>query len=76
MAVNVARMGDMRNTYEILVQKTEGERPLWRPRRKWEDNVRMELREAGREVLCLMRLAYDRERWRALVNTVMNLRVP
>jgi hypothetical protein len=69
-------MGDVRGAYSILVGKSEGRIPLGRPRRRWEDNNKMELREKGLEDVDWIRLAQDRDRWRALVNTVMNLRVP
>ena len=59
----------------VLVGKPEGKRPLGRPRRRWEDNIKMDLREVG-GVEDWMELAQDRDRWRALVNTVTNLRVP
>jgi hypothetical protein len=59
-----------------LVRKPEGRRPLGRPRRRWEDNIRMDLREVGCGVVDWMELAQDRDRWRALVSAVMNLRVP
>jgi len=61
--------------HRILVGKPEGKRPLGRPRRRWEDNIKMDLREVG-GVEDWMELAQDRDRWRALVKTVMNLRVP
>ena len=61
--------------HRVLVGKPEGKRPLGRPRRRWEDNIKMDLREVGR-VRDWMELAQDRDRWWALVNTVMNLRVP
>jgi hypothetical protein len=69
-------MGETRNAYRILVGKPEGKRPLGRPRRRWVDNLRMDFREIGREGKDWMDLAQDRDQWRALVNTVMNLRVP
>ena len=60
----------------FLVGKTVGERPLGRPRRRWEDTIKMDLQEVGRGCGDWMELAQDRERWRALVSTVMNFRVP
>jgi hypothetical protein len=60
----------------ILVGRPEGRRPLGRPRRRWEDNIKMDLREIGFEDVDWIILARDRDRWRALVNTVMNLRLP
>jgi hypothetical protein len=68
--------GAKRNAYRILVGKPEGKRPLGRPIRRWEDNIRMDLREIGWGSMDWIDLAQDRDRWRALVNTVMNLRVP
>ena len=72
---HVARMGEGRDVHRVLVGKPEGKRPLGRPRRRWEDNVKMDLREVGVSG-DWMELAQDRDRLRALVNTVMNLRVP
>jgi hypothetical protein len=69
-------MGEMRNVYRILVGKPEGKRPLGRPRRRWEDNIRMDLREIGCVGMDWIDLVQDRDQWRALVNMVMNLRVP
>jgi hypothetical protein len=69
-------MGEVRNAYNILVGKSEGRRPVGRPRRRREDNIRMDLREMGFGDVDWIYLAQDRDRWRALVNTVMNLRVP
>jgi hypothetical protein len=69
-------MGEMSGAYNILVRKNEGRRPLGRPRRRWEDNIKMDLGEIGFGDLDWIRLAQDRDRWRALVNTVMSLRVP
>jgi hypothetical protein len=69
-------MGERRGAYRVLVGKPEGRRPLGRPRRRWEDNIKMVLREVVREGMDWINLAQDRDRWRALVNTVMNLRVP
>jgi hypothetical protein len=62
--------------YRVLVGRPEGKRPLGRPRHRWEDNIRMDLREIGIDVANWIRLAQDRVQWRAFVNTVMNLRNP
>jgi len=62
--------------YRVLVRKHERRRPLGRPRRRWEDNIRMDLREVGCGCVDWMELAQDRDRWRALVSAVMNIRVP
>jgi hypothetical protein len=75
-AGHVARMGEKRNVYMLLVGKSEGKRPLGRPRRRWMDNIKMELLEMGLTVVDWIGLAQDRYRWRALVNSVMNFRVP
>jgi hypothetical protein len=69
-------MGERRGVYRVLVGKHERERPLGRPRRKWEDNIKMDLQEVGCGVVNWIDLAQDRDRWRALVSAVMNLRVP
>jgi hypothetical protein len=69
-------MGERRSAYRALVGKPEGRRPLERPRRRWKDNVKMDLREVGWGGVDWLRLAQDRDRWRALVYTVMNIRVP
>jgi hypothetical protein len=69
-------MGEGRGVYRILVGKPEGMRPLVRPRRRWEDNIRMDLLEVECGCVDWMELAQDRDRWRALVSVVMNLRVP
>jgi hypothetical protein len=66
-------MGTMRNEYKILVGKPEGKRPLGSPRRRWEDNIRIDVREIGWEVVDWIHLAQDSDQWRA---TVMNLRIP
>jgi hypothetical protein len=71
----VARMGEDKQVYKVLVRKPEGKRHLGRPRRRWEDVIRMDLREIGWGSLQWIQLAQDRDRWRALVNTVMNLRI-
>jgi hypothetical protein len=69
-------MGEVRHVYSILVGKPEGRRPLGRPRHRWEENNGMDLREIGFGDVDWIHLAQDRGRWRALVNMVMNLRVP
>jgi hypothetical protein len=66
----------MRNVYRLLVGKPEGKRPLGRPRRRWIDNIELDLSEKGLNVVDWIGLAQDRYRWRALVNSAMNLRVP
>jgi hypothetical protein len=68
-------MGEPRNAYRILVEKPEGKRPLGRPRSRWVDNIKMDLGEIGWDGRDWIELAQGRDRWRALVNTVMNLRV-
>jgi hypothetical protein len=75
-AVHVARMGKKRNAYRLLVGKQDGKRPLGRPRRRWVDNIRMDLGEVGWGDVDYIGLAKDRNRWRAVVNSVLNLRVP
>jgi hypothetical protein len=75
-ADHVARMGAKRNAYRLLVGKAEGKRPLGRPRRRWVDNIRMDLGEVRWSDVDWIGLAQDRNRWRALVNSVLNLRVP
>ena len=75
-AGHVARMGEGRSVYRVLVGKPEGRRPLGRPRRRWEDNIKMAVQEVGCGVMDWIELAPDRDMWRALVNAVMNLRVP
>ena len=72
----VLRMGEGRGLYRVLVGKPEGRKPLERPRRRWEDNIRMDLREVECGCVDWMELAQDRDRWRALVSAVMKLRVP
>jgi hypothetical protein len=73
---HVARMGEGRCVYRVLVGRREGKRPLGRPTRRWEDNIKMDLREIGIDGLNWIRLDQDRDQWRAFVNTVMNLRIP
>ena len=72
----MARMGQGRGVCRVLVWKPEGKRPLGRPRRRWQDNIKMELQEVGGACGDWIELAQDRDRWRALVSTVMNLWVP
>jgi len=74
-AGHVARMREGRGVHRVLVGKPEGKRPLGRPRRRWEDNIKMDLREVGWGE-DWMEMAQDRDRWRALVNIVVNFRVP
>jgi hypothetical protein len=73
---HVARMGEVRGVYNILVWRPEGRRPLGRTKRRWDDNIKMDLREIGFGDVDWIYLAQDRDRWRAVVNTVMNLLVP
>jgi hypothetical protein len=68
-------MGEMMNAYRIIVEKPEGKRPLGRPRRRWVDNIKIYLREIRWDGMDWIDLAQNRNRWRSLVNTVMNLRV-
>jgi hypothetical protein len=75
-ARHVARMGEKRNAYRILVGKPGGKRPLGRPRRRWVDNIKMDLREIRWDGVNWIDVAQDRDQWRALVNTVMNLGIP
>jgi hypothetical protein len=75
-AGHVARMRDGRGVYRVFVRSPEGNRPPGRPRRRWEDNIKMELREIGIDEMNWIQLAQDRAQWWASMNTVMNLRVP
>jgi hypothetical protein len=73
---HVAHLGERRGVYRLLVGKPQGKRPLGRPRRRWEDNIKMDLQEVGFVFMGWIELVQDRNRWRALLNAVMNLRVP
>jgi len=75
-AGHVACMGEDRGVHRVLVRKPEGKRPLGRPRRRWEDNIEMDLQEGGGSRGDWMELAQDRDSWRALVGTLRNFRVP
>ena len=75
-AGHVARIRERRGVYRVLVGKPEGKRPLGRPRRRWEDNIKVDLQEVGCGGVDWIELVQDRDRWRALVNAVMNLWVP
>jgi hypothetical protein len=75
-AGHVARIGEKRNMCSLLVEKPEGKRPLGRPRRRWMNNIKIDLLDIGSSVVDWIDLTHDRYRWRALVNSVMNLRVP
>jgi hypothetical protein len=75
-AGHIARMGSKSTAYRILVGNPEEKRPLGRPRRRWVDNIKMDLREIGWDGVDWIDLAQDRDQWRALVNVVMNLRIP
>ena len=75
-AGHVARMGEDRGVQRVLVGKPEGKRPLGRPRHRWEDNIKIDLQEVGGGRGDWMELAQDRDRWRALVGTVRDFRVP
>ena len=75
-AGHVARMGEESGVYGVLLGKPEGRKPLGRPRRRWVDNIRMDLQEVGCGYVDWIGLAQGRDRWRTLVSAVMNLRVP
>jgi hypothetical protein len=75
-AGHMARMGEDRGVHRVLVGKREGKRPLGRPRRRWEGNIKMDLQEVGRGREDWMELAQNRDRWRTLVGTVRDFRVP
>jgi hypothetical protein len=75
-AGHVARMGEDRGVHRVLVGKPEGKRPLRRPRRRWEDNIKMDFQEVGGGCGDWMELAQDKDKWRALVGTVRNFRIP
>jgi hypothetical protein len=75
-AGHVGRRGKWRKAYRILMEKPGGKKPLGKPRRKWVDNIKIDLREIGWDGMDWLDLAQDKDQWRALVNTVMNLRVP
>jgi len=75
-AGHVARMGEEMGVYRVFLGKPEGRRPLGRPRRRWVDNIRMDLQDVGCGYMDWIGLAQDRDRWRTLANVVMNLRVP
>jgi len=76
LAGHVARMGEEKGVYRVLVGKPEGKRPLGRPRRRWVNNIRLDLQEVGCGYVDWIGLAQDRDRWRTVVSAVMNLRVP
>jgi hypothetical protein len=75
-AGHVARMGERRGVYRVLVRKLEGKRPFGKPRRRWEDNINIELQEVGCGGTDWIELAQDRDRWQVLVSALMSLRVP
>ena len=76
LAGHIARLGERRGVYRVLVVKPEGKRPLWRSRLRWEDNIKMDLQEVGCGGIYWIELAQVRDRWRALVSAVLNPRVP
>jgi hypothetical protein len=69
-------LGERRGVYRLLVGKPEGKRPLWRPRIRWEDNIKMDLQEVGCGGMGWIELAQDRDSWRALAGAIMNIRIP
>jgi len=75
-AGHVARVGEKRGVYRVSVGKPEGKRPFGRPRRRWQNSIKMDLQEVGFGGMDWIELAQDRDRWPALVNAVMNLRIP
>jgi len=75
-AGHVASMGERRGVYRVSVGKSEGKRPLGRPRRRWEGNIKINLQEVGCGGMDWIELAQDRDRWRELLNVLMNLRLP
>ena len=75
-AGHVARMGEERGVYKVLLGKPGGRRTLWSPRRRWVDNIRTDLQEVGCGYMDRIGLAQDRDKWRTLVSAVMNRRVP
>jgi len=75
-AGHVARMGEVRGVHRVLVGKSDGKRPLGRPRRRWENNIKMDLQEVGGDHGDWMKLAQDRDKWQALVGTVRDFRFP
>jgi hypothetical protein len=76
LAGHIACMGERRGVYRVLVGKPEGKRPFGRLRRRWEDNIKIDLQEVGCGCMGSIDVVWDRDRWRALVNVIMNLRVP
>jgi len=75
-AGHVARMGEVRNAYKVLVGKPEGKRPLGRSKHKWENNIGMDIWELGYEIMNWINVIQYRDQWQALVDTALNLRVP
>ena len=76
MGVACSAYGEMRGIYRVLMGKLEGKRPLGRPRRRWEDNIKMDIKEVGFRFMDWIELCHDRDSCRALVNAVMNLQIP